>query len=369
MNRVPFIGFADEPDALKEQMATAALSVIDSSTFVLGSKVRAFEERWAAECGTKESVGVANGLDAIEIALRALGIGPGSEVITTPMTAVATALAIIRAGATPVLADIDPDTALLDPTSAARCITPRTRAVLLVHLYGQVRDMSRWEDLCASHNLVLLEDCAQAHLAKEEGIAAGAFGVAGAYSFYPTKNLGALGDAGALVTNDPAVAEQSRQLRNYGQSNRYEHPLLGLNSRLDEMQAALLNVRLDHLAAFTQRRREVAAAYRAGINNQRVALLAPELSPEQHVYHLFVVRTDDRDALAAHLDVAGIDTLIHYPIPAHQQASLKTIERDPEGLPHAEQHAASCLSLPCHPQMTSDQVDRVINAVNSFGSA
>ncbi len=369
MSRVPFIGFADEPTLLKEQMASAARSVIDSSHFVLGANVRDFEDRWADECGTTECVGVANGLDAIEIALRGLGIGPGSEVITTPMTAVASVLGIIRAGATPVLADIDPDTALLDPASVIRCISPRTRAVLLVHLYGQVRNMAVWQDLCAQHNLVLIEDCAQAHQAKENGIAAGAFGAAGAYSFYPTKNLGALGDAGALVTHDPVLAEQARQLRNYGQSNRYEHPLLGLNSRLDEMQAALLNVRLDYLAEFTQRRREIAAAYHAGIDNPRVSLMAPELSPEQHVYHLFVVRADDRDALAAHLDAEGIDALIHYPIPAHHQGSLSAIERDPEGLVHAEQHAMSCLSLPCHPQLTDEQVDRVIEAVNSFGSA
>ena len=369
MSRVPFIGFADEPTALKEQMASAAQSVIDSSHFVLGSNVRQFEDRWATECGTGECVGVANGLDAIEIALRALGIGPGSEVITAPMTAVATVLGIIRAGATPVLADIDPDTALLDPASVLRCITPRTHAVLLVHLYGQVRNMSTWGDLCAAHKLILIEDCAQAHLATENGVTAGAFGVAGAYSFYPTKNLGALGDAGALVTSDSVVAEQARQLRNYGQSNRYEHPLLGLNSRLDEMQAATLNVRLDYLADFTQRRREVAATYRSGIDNPRVRLMAAEVSPEQHVHHLFVVRTDDRDGLAAHLDAAGIDSLIHYPIPAHQQESLSTIQRDPEGLVHAEQHAVSCLSLPCHPQLTNEQVERVIDAVNSFGSA
>ena len=369
MNRVPFIGFADESVELKEQMASAAQSVIDSSHFVLGASVRAFEDRWADECGIAQCVGVANGLDAIEIALRGLGIGPGSEVITTPMTAVASVLGIIRAGATPVLADIDPDTALLDPASVARCITPRTRAVLLVHLYGQVRNMAVWQDLCAQHDIVLIEDCAQAHLATEKGVAAGAFGAAGAYSFYPTKNLGALGDAGALVTHDPELAEQARQLRNYGQSNRYEHPLIGLNSRLDEIQAALLNARLDYLAAFTRRRREIAAAYREGINNPRVELMAPELSPEQHAYHLFVVRTDDRGALSAHLDAAGIDTLIHYPIPAHQQASLSTIERDPEGLVHAEQHAVSCLSLPCHPQLTDEQVARVIQAVNSFGSA
>lgn len=369
MTRVPFVGFAAEPSDLKEQLVVAASDVINSSHYVLGEQVATFEKAWALQCGVAECVGVANGLDAIEIALRSLDIGPGSEVITTPMTAVATILGITRAGATPVLADIDPTTALLDPISVERCITPRTRAILLVHLYGQVRNMSVWQDLCRTHSITLLEDCAQAHLAQEGGITAGGFGAAGAYSFYPTKNLGALGDAGALVTNDQGLAHKAAQLRNYGQSNRYEHPLLGLNSRLDEMQAALLNVRLNYLSNFTRRRQEIATAYREGIDNPRVGLMAIEKSPEQHVHHLFVVRADTRDELAAHLDAKGVDTLIHYPIPAHQQAGLSTVARDPQGLRFAEEHAQSCLSLPCHPQLTDEQVGRVVDAVNSFGSA
>lgn len=366
MSRVPFTGFASEPPELTARLVDAARSVVDSHHYVLGSQVEAFESRWASACGVSECIGVANGLDAIEIILRSMGIGAGQEVITSPMTAVATILGIIRAGATPVLADIDPDTALLDPASVQRCITEKTAAVLLVHLYGQVRNMRAWGDICDAAGIALIEDCAQSHTASEAGTVSGAFGVAGAFSFYPTKNLGALGDAGAIVTASTELAQQARQLRNYGQSNRYEHPLIGLNSRLDEMQAAILNARLDYLPEFTARRREVARRYRESISNPHVTLLAPEMTPEQHVYHLFVITTPHREALMAHLDSRGVDSLIHYPISAHRHESLDWLRTDPNGLKNAEKHADTCLSLPCHPQLTDDQIQRVINAVNSF---
>lgn len=369
MNRVPFVGFADEPAELKQALAEAARDVINANTYVLGPRVAEFEEQWAGRCGTNECVGVANGLDAIEIILRTLGIGPGDEVITTPMTAVATVLAIMRAGATPVLADIDPSTALMDPASVERCLSPRTRAIVLVHLYGYVHSMDQWQQLCDEHEIALIEDCSQAHLARQNGVPAGAFGVAGAYSFYPTKNLGAIGDAGAIVTNDGVLAKQARSLRNYGQSNRYEHPMIGLNSRLDEMQAALLSVRLGNLDAYTERRQAVARAYRQGIRNPNIMLLAPPAEPEQHVYHLFVVQTADRAAFMAYLDANAIDSLIHYPIPAHEQVSLTHLARDPNGLVHAETHARTCVSLPCHPQLTDADVERVISVVNAYTPA
>lgn len=369
MSRVPFTGFASEPPELTARLVEAARDVVDSHHYVLGSHVQTFEERWASACGVSECIGVANGLDAIEIILRSMGIGPGEEVITSPMTAVATILGIIRAGATPVLADIDPQTALLDPQSVQRCINEKTAAVVLVHLYGQVRNMRTWVDLCDAAGIALIEDCAQSHTASEAGTVSGAFGVAGSFSFYPTKNLGALGDAGAIVTTNSAVAGQARQLRNYGQSNRYEHPLIGLNSRLDELQAAILSARLDYLPDFTARRREVAHRYRESMSNPHVTLLAPEITPEQHVYHLFVITTPHREALMAHLDSRGIDSLIHYPIPAHRQQSLTWLTKDLNGLTNAEQHADSCLSLPCHPQLSDEQVQRVIDAVDSFSFA
>ena len=232
--------FKAEPEALRRDMAVAVERVLASGWYILGKEVESFERQWAQACGVAHGVGMGNGLDAIEVALRALDIGPGDEVITTPMTAFATVLAVLRAGATPVLADIDPQTALLAPESVRRVLSARTRAVLLVHLYGQLRGMEEWGRLCGERGIALIEDCAQAHFARWRGRSAGAFGRAGAYSFYPTKNLGALGDAGMLVTNDPALAARAACLRNYGQSERYHHPELGLNSRLDELHAAIL---------------------------------------------------------------------------------------------------------------------------------
>jgi len=359
-------GFNKEPQKIIEAELAATRSVLESHHYVLGNQVAEFEAEWAQFCGIGQAVGVANGLDALEIALRALNIGSGDQVITTPMTAVATVLAILRAGATPVLADIDPTTGLLDPESAKRCVTESTRAVILVHLYGQVRNMADWVDLCDSLSIALIEDCAQSHGAKENGTGCGAFGVAGAFSFYPTKNLGAIGDAGALVTNTSDLAERARMLRNYGQTNRYEHLVVGMNSRLDELQAAILRVRLGYLPEFTQRRQEIAARYLAGISNPWVSPLAAPLSADQHVFHLFVVTTNFREQLQAHLKENEIETLIHYPISADNQIALQGIATDPEGLPHAHLHAQTCLSLPCQPQLTDAEVDAVIASVNSF---
>jgi dTDP-4-amino-4,6-dideoxygalactose transaminase len=363
---IPFNGFSREPLELADAEVAAARRVIDSHWYVLGPEVAAFEQEWAAACGAPDSVGVANGLDAIEICLRSLGIGPGDEVITTPMTAFATILGIMRAGATPVLADTDEATALLSPDSVRRCVTSRTRAVLLVHLYGQMRQMTVWNELCSELGLLLIEDCAQAHLACSPEGPAGLVGAASAWSFYPTKNLGAVGDAGAVVSHDAAVIEKSRLLRNYGQSTRYEHVEIGLNSRLDELQAAILRVRLTRLAEFTERRREIADKYRQGITNSLIGLLAQPEIPEAHVHHLFVITSPHRDALATHLKDSGVETLIHYPIPAHEQPALVGARIDPNGLPNAERHARTCLSLPCHPGLTDAEIAEVIAAVNSF---
>ncbi|MBB3212978.1 dTDP-4-amino-4,6-dideoxygalactose transaminase [Herbaspirillum sp. Sphag1AN] len=358
--------FKAEPEEIREAMLAAAKRVLDSGWFVLGKEVENFEREWAAVCGTTYGVGVGNGMDAIEIALRAVDIGPGDEVITTSMTAFATVLAILRAGAVPVLADIEADTGLLSIESVRRCISARTKAVVLVHLYGQVRNMDAWTALCKERDIVLIEDCAQAHLASWGGRMAGAFGRAGAYSFYPTKNLGAPGDGGMLVTQDEALAKKSARLRNYGQSVRYHHPELGMNSRLDEIQAAMLGARLKWLREFTQRRREIADAYRVGIRQPLVTLLSAPQEPAAHAFHLFVVICEAREQLQKHLQSCGIQALIHYPIPVHQQSPCSELARDPEGLRHTERHANTCLSLPCHPQMSVDDVEAVIAAVNSF---
>lgn len=358
--------FKAEPKELLQREMISVERVLRSGWYVLGDEVASFEKQWAAACGVTHGVGVGNGMDAIEIGLRTLGIGPGDEVITTSMTAFATVLAIFRAGAIPVLADIEPETALLSMESVARCISPRTKAVLLVHLYGQIRDMENWDAFCREHNLMLLEDCAQAHLAQWRGRVAGSFGRFGAYSFYPTKNLGAVGDAGALVTNDAKLSEQAMQLRNYGQSERYHHPEIGMNSRLDEIQAAILIERLAWLDSFTEKRRSIASAYYQNIANASIKLLAEPEDKGSHVYHLFVVTCEERDRLSVYLTNAGISNLSHYPIPVHQQPPCLTIKSDPFGLPSAEQHANHCLSIPCHPQMTHDQVEKVIETLNAF---
>ena len=363
---IPMNGFLREPEALRKRELEAVERVLRSGWYILGKEVQAFEGEWARAIGTPHAVGVGNGMDAIEIGLRALGVGPGDEVITTPMTAFASVLAVLRAGAQPVLADIDPETALLSLESARRCLGAKTRAVLLVHLYGRAADLAAWQAFCDEAKLHLVEDCAQSHLATSGGVRTGAAGAVGAFSFYPTKNLGAIGDGGALTTSNDAVADKARQLRNYGQSVRYHHPELGLNSRLDELQAALLRERLKPLEEFTARKRAIGRAYRKGIANPRIRLLAPVTDEASHVHHLFVVCCDERDRLAAHLKALGVETLIHYPIPVHRQPPATGLPRDPRGLTHAERHGATCLSIPCHPQLRDDEVASVIRALNDF---
>jgi dTDP-4-amino-4,6-dideoxygalactose transaminase len=358
--------FRAEPSDLLSQELVAVERVLRSGWYVLGTEVKNFEAIWAERCGVDFAIGVGNGMDAIEIGLRSLNIGAGDEVITTPMTAFATVLAILRVGATPVLADVDPETALLDLASVQRCLSPQTKAVLLVHLYGQMREMVRWLEFCKDARIYLLEDCAQAHLASWQGKVAGSFGSWGAYSFYPTKNLGAIGDAGTLITNSSEIDQQARVLRNYGQSQRYHHPEVGLNSRLDELQAALLSTRLHWLESFTERRQQIAQGYLNEINHPKIQLMAPAMDITNHVYHLFVVRCAERDRLSSYLTEQGIHNLSHYPIPIHYQKPCREIRHDPHGLAHAESHAAQCLSIPCHPQMSDRDVAQVIEVLNGF---
>ena len=365
---IPMNAFGREPEELATAQCDAIQRVIRSGWWILGSEVNAFETEWAAYCGSRYAVGVGNGMDALEIGLRGLGIGPGDEVITTPMTAFATVLAVLRSGATPVLADIDPATAILDLTSVARCVTPRTRAVLIVHLYGQAAPLDAFVKFCTERGLELIEDCAQAHGAKWNGRPVGGYGRVAGWSFYPTKNLGTMGDGGALTTNSADLAEAAAKLRNYGQSVRYEHPEIGMNSRLDEVHAAILRERLIHLPAWTERRRIIARRYEAEIFNPLVSALPLPAESERHVHHLFVVTTLLRDTLAATLNEHRIESLIHYPIPIHRQASCSEIRIDPRGLPNTEGHAATCLSLPCNPFLSEDEVTRVIAVLNNFTS-
>lgn len=366
MSAIAMNSFNAEPAPLKQAMQNAVNRVIESGWYVLGKECLSFERIWANRCGVRHGISVGNGMDAIEIILRSLGIGKGDEVITTPMTAFATVLAILRSGATPVLADIEQATGHISLESFQRCITKKTKAIIYVHLYGQIGPMDIWAQFCNRNNILLIEDCAQAHLATLKGVVAGSYGIAGAYSFYPTKNLGALGDGGMIVTNDDAINDLSRQLRNYGQSNRYHHPYIGMNSRLDEVQAAILVERDKWLDQFTEQRREIARRYTDGFINEQIRLLSPPSERSAHVYHLYVILCEERDRLIEYLAKKNIQSLIHYPVPIHLQESCKDIKRDVAGLKNSEEFAKSCLSLPCHPQMEDVDISRVIKAINEF---
>jgi dTDP-3-amino-3,4,6-trideoxy-alpha-D-glucose transaminase len=353
--RIPFLSLRPEADDAAA-VRLAVERVIARGWFVLGPEVDAFETEFASAMGAAHAVGVGNGTDAIALILRALDIGPGDEVITTPVSAAYTALAVMMAGARPVFADIDPSRLTIDPEHVAQAIGPRTRAILPVHLYGQPADMTALEHLAARHGLALIEDCCQAHLATAAGRPVGTIGVAGAFSFYPTKNLGALGDGGAVVTNDRALAERIRRLRNGGQIDRYRHDEVGVNSRLDEMQAAILRARLPRLASWTARRRGLAARYRAGLAGGPVNV--PAEHDPGHVYHLFPVRVSGRAELQARLSADGIETLVHYPVPIPRQPAMAGL--NPRECPEAARACDEVLSLPLHPGLTDLEITDIV---------
>jgi dTDP-3-amino-3,4,6-trideoxy-alpha-D-glucose transaminase len=337
--------------------------VVASGWFILGPEVTAFESEFAAAMGAPFSVGVGTGTDAITLALRALGIGPGDEVITSPLSAAYSALAIMMAGARPVFADIHPDRLTLDPDAAAAAVTSRTRAIVPVHLYGQPADMRGIERVAARHHLAIVEDACQAHFGTVDGRPVGTIGICGTFSFYPTKNLGAMGDGGAVTTRDEALASRIKRLRNGGQTSRYHHEEPGVNSRLDEMQAAILRARLPYLSAWTERRREIAATYRRQLANAGITV--PAEHDAGHVYHLFPVLSGNRPALQAHLTASGVETLIHYPVPLPRQPALSTVQ--PDQCPIADRVCAEILSLPLYPSLTDEAVLHVAAAVNRFG--
>lgn len=362
MDAIPFNNLKPLYAAHKDEVDAAVQRVLDRGYYILGPEGKTFEAAFAAYHGVKHAIGVANGTDAIELALRGAGIGPGDEVITVAHTAIATVYAVERAGATPVMVDIDPATYTLDPSAFAAAITPRTRAVIPVHLYGQPAAITSIKAIAEKHNLLLIEDCAQAHGARFADQLVGTLGAAGTFSFYPTKNVGAYGDGGAIITDDDAYAERLRRLRNYGQTSRYHSAEYGINSRLDELQAAILQINLAHLDAHNQRRREIAAIY----NSALPAAIKPVVRPDvKHVYHLYVIRHPQRDALMEMLKAKGVGTLIHYPVPVHLQAHHRQLGHSEGDLPHTEKAAQEILSLPMYIGLSDDDAQRVAEAVNA----
>lgn len=359
---VPMTSPRSESAILRDEIAAALMRVLDGNSYILGPEVARFERALAAELGVGEVVGVASGTDALVLALLGLGIGSGDEVITASHTAGATVAAIRIVGATPVLIDVREDSYCLDPVCLQAAVSPRTKAVIAVHLYGHPADMAA----IAAVGIPVIEDCAQAQGALLDGKPVGAFGTAACFSFYPTKNLGAIGDGGALACRDAGIASRIRQLRTYGWSSpQYAELEGGRCSRLDELQAAVLSVKLKTLPAAIARRRAVAARYRSGFADLPLRLPCEAVGTE-HAYHLYVVRSDRRDALESHLAASGIGTGRHYPLPVHHQPGLAAHARVPAPLNVTERISGEILSLPMFATITDSQVDRVIEAVRSF---
>lgn len=362
---IPFLDLKAQYAALKPEIDAAVTSVLAGGWYILGEQVRALEQEFAAYCGVAHGVGVGSGTAALQLALLACDIGSGDEVITVSYTAVATVAAIELTGATPVLVDIEPATFTLDPQRLEGAITARTRAVIPVHLYGQPADMLPILDIARRHGLWVIEDCAQAHGAMYHGRRVGGFGDLACFSFYPTKNLGAAGDGGMVVSDDAQLTERVRLLRQYGWRQRYVSEMPGLNSRLDELQAAILRVKLRRLEEWNRRRQALAARYEALLAGSGVVTPAVREGC-RHVYHLYVVRSRQRDALQAYLKDQGIGTLVHYPLAVHQQPAYEDVTIGPGGVAEAERAAAEVLSLPLYAEMPDEHVERVAAAVRAF---
>lgn len=366
--RVPFGDLRRQVVSLRGEIDAAIARVLDRGWFILGEEGDAFEREFAAFIGVPHAVGVASGTDAIALSLRALGVGPGDEVVTVSATAVPTAAAVRETGAEVAFADID-DAMTLDPEALEAAIGPRTRAVVPVHLYGQPADMARILDIASKRGIAVVEDASQAHDAAFDGESAGTFGRAGCFSLYPSKNLGALGDAGIAVTADEDLAGRIRALRNYGQTRRDHAETPGANSRLDELQAAVLRVKLQKLEAWSARRAALAALYGGALRDLEtdgdLALPWPRKGC-RHGWHLFAIRTGKRDALRAHLADRGIDTIVHYPTPVHRQPAYADARIGAGGLARTEAWASRTLSLPLFPELTDAEAERVVSGVREF---
>lgn len=361
---IPLMDMQAQYGPIGDEIEQAVVSVLRSGRYVLGPEVEAFEAEFAACCGTRRAVAVDSGTSALHLALLAIGVGPGDEVITTPSTFVATVAAILYAGATPVFVDIDPGTWTLDPAGVEAAVTSKTRAIVPVHLHGRIADMSAICGIARAHGLRVVEDAAQAHGASRDGVGAGAFGDVGCFSFYPGKNLGACGEGGAVTTNDPDLAQIVRRLRDWGQDGRYNHVLRGYNHRMDAVQAATLRVKLTRLRAWTDGRRRVADRYRSLLSGRGITLPAPGDGAD-HAYHVFAVRLAARDRIRAMMMADGVDTGLHYPRPVHLQPAYADLGYGHGSLPEAEALADETLSLPIYPELSERDIERVCDSLVS----
>ncbi len=360
---IKYTDFARMHKPLEKELAACYQEVFDSQWFIQGKKLEKFEKEYAEYCGTKYCVGVGNGLDALRLILQACDIGEGDEVIVPSNTFIATVLAISYVGAVPVFVEPDINTLLINPDLIEEKITSRTKAIMVVHLYGRLADMEKIIEIARKHSLKVFEDSAQAHGAQRNGVKAGAWGDAGAFSFYPGKNLGALGDAGAVTTNDRELAEKVRALGNYGSKIKYKHEYKGVNSRLDELQAAFLSVKLKNLDKWTEERQAIADKYYNGIKNKKITL---PLYTKENVYHIFPVLSDERNELQKYLEEKGIHTLIHYPTAIHLQEAYKDMVLKKGAYPLAEKICDTELSIPLYPGMTDGEIQYVIDCINEF---
>jgi dTDP-4-amino-4,6-dideoxygalactose transaminase len=362
---VPFLDLKAQYQSIKAEIQQALNRVLDSGTFILGDEVQAFEEEFATYCSARFAIAVNSGTSALHLALLAAGIGPGDEVITVPFTFVATAAAILYTGARPVFVDIDPRSFTIDCTQIESVITPRTKAILPVHLYGQSADMDPMLEIARRHGLSIIEDAAQAHGAEYKGRRVGSIGDLGCFSFYPGKNLGAYGEGGMVVTNDPEYARTIRMLRDWGQERKYQHVLQGYNYRMDGLQGAVLRVKLPYMEAWTEARRAHAAQYDALLADTGVQTPAV-LPSRRHVYHIYAVRTPHRDGVQQALQDHGIQTGIHYPIPVHLQPAYADLGHRAGAFPHSEAAAREVLSLPMFPELTPELQERVVSVMQKY---
>ncbi len=359
---IPYLDLKAQYQSIQKEIEEAVKRVLESGHYVLGDEVKSFEDDFAAYCGTRFAVAVNTGTSALHLALLAAGIGPGDEVITTPLTFVATAAAVLYTGAKPVFVDVNPKTLNLDPAKVSGALTPRTKALLPVHLHGKPVDMEALLAIAEKHRIPLIEDAAQAHGAEFQGRRAGSMGLAGCFSFYPGKNLGAYGEGGAVTTNDEGIARKIRLLRDWGAEKKYHHDLKAFNFRMESLQGAVLKVKLKHLEKWTEARRALAGRYDEKLKG--LPLQIPQTPPgTRHVYHVYPVLAENRDKLQQYLEGKGIQTLIHYPLPVHLQKAYSDLGYKTGDFPVAEKACDQLLSLPLYPEMTETQVDEVAGAV------